>query len=584
MHARARAVACTARTVTDQLSLAGTPGAAAPLAHDRLDAERDGMPARGLPFPELSGIESADRRELDAYARLRFPIAESGQTNADPVAPVVNLAKILRERAAAGRFAASDERSERVRKETSAYLRGLQRGANSQTVCSFERNGEGFADEATAKTVALARTQDRPGALSIPTRAMLPPLANSAGDNDFESQSKLHTSELYAVSQELDPRLVRAFVRRALRKLYPVNSNLRKCGERRWGRRGVDGHVREGRGSLAGIVRCGSAHACVKCAPRISNIRGEQLREIVTAHRERGEGKHDELMMTTTVPHRDGDRLAPLRRKVQRSWQLMQQGEPWKRVKRSMGVIGYVGSRETTHGANGWHPHQHTLILTDRALTDRELLRFKRRLYVRWARSAVKAGFSTPSYKAFDLSRCHREDYLEKLGLIDELLAAFGKLGRRENRTPFQIATQYAVRGDQRDATLFREFIRAMKRKKQLTWSRGKNGAEDLRKIYAPDQVEMFSDDATLLQVDDVGGEPVVSIPARRWDALVRVMRAGRGDAEYELVKAIEAPDPKLAVDALFARAHAIGVAMLPRRPKLRKWLWWIEPHGTQFG
>lgn len=423
---------------------------------------------------------------------------------------------------------------------------------------------------------SVAAAEAAAAALLVTTRLELPPDANP-----------------------VSARRIRSEVRRGVRRLYAANSNLRKCGERRWGRGGVQvrvkGGAREPRGVLAGLIRCASVHSCVKCAPRINATRAEIVKAIVTAHR--AETRTEEApegavyMLTLTVPHTVQMRCRPLRAAVSNAWKRVQQGKSWRRLKDRIGFVGSITAREITHGGNGWHPHLHILLALARPLTETQRHNLEATLYGRWVAAVLgveELALEAPSWEhGISLLPCYGETYITKLGLVDELLGALHKKARGENRTPFQVMMAYAAEPNRADARLLREYFKGMKRARQLTWSRG---SADLRKVYAAELAPATADqadlrelgmmtDQELLLAEEREGAVVARIPARQWDALVRVMRAGGFDAECNVVTAAE-QDGARGVEAFLAWALYAGRRLSRRRPELARWLHWLAPPG----
>lgn len=502
-------------------------------------------------------------------------------------------------------------------------------GALGHFCAPIPRRGDSraLADALEALAAAELATGANPFAPPAP-----PPIEAGPGLADARrAPLSVHTRvELPPADKSLDVRELRAHVRNAMRGLYRRNSNLRKCGERRY-RGAVEARVRQvdgdDRGGVTGVVRCGNVHACVKCAPRISSTRAEMVRAIVSAHREKtrtaAAPEGAVYMGTLTVPHTDRMRCKRLSHHIAKAHRVMLQGSPWRRWKERIGFVGSIRSSETTHGDNGWHPHMHVLYATARPLTDAERLAAEDELYAMWCSALDRVpGFriKKPSReRGVRLDASYSDDYIAKLGLADELTGALHKVARKGGRTPFQIMADYARTKSDRDRQLLREYIAAKKGARQLTWSRGKKGAEDLRVVYlralvhamrgrlpkelaerygdevlryarelVPEQTDLaFYTDVEQLQAELEDGALVATIAGRQWDALVRVMRAAGSDAEYFLTLAAE-QHGAVGVEAAIAAALDLGKQWLDRRPNLARWLRWLEapppPAGPQPG
>lgn len=249
-------------------------------------------------------------------------------------------------------------------------------------------------------------------------------------------------------------------------------------------------------GSLAhysGLERCGSVWACPVCA---SVVRAERAREITKAVEGHQAVGGSVLFVTLTVRHKKADSLKQSMDAVLGSWKKLLQGGAWVGTKRSQGmkqrydVSGYIRSTEVTYGVNGWHPHIHALVLTDRRLTDTEVDAFGDELHTRWARYAHKATGRTPSRQhGLDVQRVDAHgkvlgQYLskmqdegrtkaEKWDAAAELARSDVKRGRTDNFVPFELLdSDHAMPAAQR-RRLWGEYVAGTKGRRAITWSRG---------------------------------------------------------------------------------------------------------------
>lgn len=295
-------------------------------------------------------------------------------------------------------------------------------------------------------------------------------------------------------------------------------------------------------------------------------------------------------MLTLTFPHTRALACKTARRVKSAAWKLFQQGSPWPRAKARMGYVGSVASTEVTHGVNGWHVHLHILLATRATLSDGERSELEDRLFLQWESAVARqdvARVAAPTREhGVKLTPCHDESYIAKLGLADELTGALYKVARDGNRTIFQIMADYFRTRSAYDGALLREFYLAMRGARQLTFSRGKDGATDLRKIYPPNvadplQLALLDGEemnADVLAADDKDGRHVAYVAPGQWDALVRVYRAARSDAGAELTLAIEEHGGAVGLGTVLDDAYKLAVVLVKRRPHLRRWVWWLDP------
>lgn len=236
-----------------------------------------------------------------------------------------------------------------------------------------------------------------------------------------------------------------------------------------------------GRAYFSGCVRCSSVWECPVCAPRIMAGRADELRELNEKHTAAGGHMY---LATLTLPHDEGDALKPLRKHVARSWGRVTQGAGWKRWRDRLGVVGTVRALEVTHGENGWHPHLHVALYLGRELDADELQELREWIAQAWRRRITERTEQGRVYRAPSIEHgvsvqpLRGAEYLAKMGLAGELTLATSKEGRSGHRTSWQILRDLTVGARERrdtadDAQLWREFTRAMKGARQLTYSRG---------------------------------------------------------------------------------------------------------------
>lgn len=230
------------------------------------------------------------------------------------------------------------------------------------------------------------------------------------------------------------------------------------------------------------VETCGSVWACPVCASKVAEQRREQLRDVVKAHRATG---GETYLLTLTLPHGSFDRCSSLRATVANAWRLVQAGAPWQRIKAAFGIVGYVRSLEVTHGENGWHPHLHVLIGTRRPLDQVDVALAHRRLFDRWRAMVAKISGKECLFEASRFHQASAADYVSKWGAVEEITRSVSKLGRNGGRSPWQLLRDVRDDGDAEAADLFKEYARAFKGARHLTWSR------DWRHLCGLDDVDL---------------------------------------------------------------------------------------------
>lgn len=224
------------------------------------------------------------------------------------------------------------------------------------------------------------------------------------------------------------------------------------------------------------LQTCKRVWTCPVCARRIGERRRHELIALEAAHKAAGGSI---ALATFTFPHHHTDTLAEVLAKMKKAEDMFKQGAAWKRLTTRFGVIGTARGLEATYGANGWHPHIHSLVFVDHRIDATEMKDLEDALYTRWVSACERAGLPKPS-------RSHGVDvaggdfaarYVSKWGAEDELTKAHIKVGKGGSFTPtdlLRIGLHAASLEARKVAkTLFQEYAAAFKGRRQLVISPG---------------------------------------------------------------------------------------------------------------
>lgn len=327
-----------------------------------------------------------------------------------------------------------------------------------------------------------------------------------------------------------------------------------------------------GRAGWAGVATCGSVWACAVCAEKVQQSRREELRAVMAEASRRGDTP---VLITLTMRHNAGDRLAALWDDLSGAWQAVQRDGSYRRQRDRYGLVGWVRAVEVTHGwEHGWHVHAHVLVILSGHRTDEEVQEFGELLYAPWARHLSKKPGRAPVREAFDVRAgrgAHEKlgDYLAKAmyggdvqltesyresydGLAAEATMSVHKRAYGSNRTPFQVLEDILTAGmtgpaggsavvaaDERDVQLWHEWEQASKGRRQLTWS----GKEYDLRVYAGLGEERTDED---IAEEEIGGEDLLVLTPESW----RAVRA----RSWELLDLAEVSGLGAVVDYLDAR------------------------------
>lgn len=215
------------------------------------------------------------------------------------------------------------------------------------------------------------------------------------------------------------------------------------------------------------LVVCGSVWQCPVCAAKISELRKKELRCAVDGHLKTGKL----AMLTLTFSHQKSDRLKETLAKFSKAVDRFRSGKRYARVMKEMGLIGTIRSFEITYGANGWHPHIHILMFYTNEI---ELEEVEDELMDLWSLALSSTGLSANRKYGLTLQDAKKaSDYVSKWGVEHEMTKSHSKTGKQGGMTPFDLLREFLATGDKSMLGLFQEYAEAVKKKRQLIWSKG---------------------------------------------------------------------------------------------------------------
>ena len=247
---------------------------------------------------------------------------------------------------------------------------------------------------------------------------------------------------------------------------------VRHCGRKNLGDF-VSLHCHDQQASYGGLETCSSVWMCPVCAVKITESRRTELEQLLANHRQKG-GKT--AMMTLTVPHHQFQKCRNLKLAVADSWRRLKQQRSWRVIRDACHWIGDIRALEVTHGVNGWHPHLHILVFFNDEASERHMHNYADWAFHEWSKAITYHGLGRCDRAAFKFDIIHDDqgigEYVSKWGVAMEMTKAHTKQSKG-GRTPWQILADYQKHGKEEDKRLFREYAKAFKGTRQLTWSRG---------------------------------------------------------------------------------------------------------------
>lgn len=244
----------------------------------------------------------------------------------------------------------------------------------------------------------------------------------------------------------------------------------------------------DGRAYFEGQAVCGSVWGCPVCNPKIATGRKNEINRAMKLNYERG---GDCFFLTMTFSHEREDVLPELIDKFSKALSRMKASKEWKKLREAIGYRGSIRALEFTHSnRNGWHPHSHDIVFTDKKISVFDAKFFEYKLYLLWRKYAVKYGLGEPS-RGYGVRVVYSHNTAESYRNLADYCSGFSYeiththtkksttdcATEYQGRTPWEILRGMADAEDKtqrtREVFLFKQFLNAVKGRAQLYWSPG---------------------------------------------------------------------------------------------------------------
>lgn len=261
--------------------------------------------------------------------------------------------------------------------------------------------------------------------------------------------------------------------------------------------------------TLSGVQTCGSVWACPVCARRIAVQRGREIGYTIDKMQATG---HIPLMLTNTASHKKHTFLPAFIKKFSLAWRMFTQSRKWRKLKEQLGIKHSIKAIEATHNDdNGWHHHQHGIVFAHadkiNSLQEWQLKYWQEQVSELWLHCLKENGlYGSPEHALkISMSGDVKKDYLSKLGMgIDdtsnldyELSAGANKDYKGRN---IWSVLESAKAGNDADADLYIEYVKAYDGKNWITYSRGLKALVDLEEM--PEEEATLSDNGDILMTE----------------------------------------------------------------------------------
>ena len=291
----------------------------------------------------------------------------------------------------------------------------------------------------------------------------------------------IRPSERTVLTPKAKERQVERYALRDDLRKFTTKERIHGCGLYKVEGNGVvklKGHHETGSSFFTGVQRCGYAQFCPVCGAKIAHGRAAEIAEGVEFALRNGYGV---MHLTLTVSHGRHNTLSEMRDLLPRAWAFVTSGRGWTRLKKEYGLCGFIRAWDDTWGEeNGWHPHFHNLLFTEKPLTARQLDELHSLIFARWESFVASQGYEKPAPEWTRLDRITSQKgigrYLNKLSLNigNELTRTDLKKAKEGSRlNHWQILKGVALTGEADLYDLWMEWEEVMGGVQLVRWSNG---------------------------------------------------------------------------------------------------------------
>ncbi len=289
----------------------------------------------------------------------------------------------------------------------------------------------------------------------------------------------------------------------------------------------------------AGLASCGSVWSDPVCNAKVMARRAVEIGAAVALWQNAG---NSVAFATFTMRHSKGQSLADLWGALSAAWGKVTSGEQWVKDRQRHDVAGFLRMVEVTHGRNGWHVHVHSLLFLEGQALAAGVEQLHTRMVGRWSRRLVALGLARPYAIG---QECHlvqdaadadlaayftkATDAAHRIGLEVTQTQSKTARGQHKTRPTWALLDDVETLGLADSLTLWHEWERGSKGRKQMTWSKGMRDRLGLLAEQTDEDIageEHGSADDDLVLIDSAGWSALRQVPADLADLLL-VTEAG---------------------------------------------------------
>lgn len=272
------------------------------------------------------------------------------------------------------------------------------------------------------------------------------------------------------------------------------------------------------RSFLSGVAKCRLGWVCPICTAAKAEAARQKLNAVLSKGRAVGWYM---VMVTLTVRHHDDMPLAWLWSRLTAASDELRKSYAWKQVNKLL--IGSVKAIEATHGANGWHPHYHVVLVfrADAVGDQAEAESIAECLRGEWMAQLAAHGLAGND-RAFHIQGAAAAGrYMTKWGTGEEMTLGHAKRGRQGGRSPWQLLRD-SREGDTQAGELWHQFVTVVKGTHQIRITPG------LNKEVKAELVRLEAVKAEAIVSGKLKDEPETHVSMARFDDQQEWMQTGR--------------------------------------------------------
>lgn len=227
------------------------------------------------------------------------------------------------------------------------------------------------------------------------------------------------------------------------------------------------------------LMVCGCVWTCPVCAAKVTE---RKKHEILWAVKN---WKGSIIPAAFTFSHIKAQKLETLITVFSNAWRSLKSGRWWISFQDRYQISGDISNIEATvSNAFGWHPHKHVLFFSRLPAESIDTQKMQDELYERFSLLMAKNviyvskihGVRVETALDSQTEAAKAAGYIAKWGLADELAKGPTKSGKSDDGithySPFDLL-DLADQDNEQAKAWFIEYAKAMKGKRQISWSRG---------------------------------------------------------------------------------------------------------------